>query len=484
MGNNPSKGPAGDGPSPAISGTTSLTASTSDKRAARGHSLNAPQAASKAPVADPSASKGTGTGHSSSQNQPSSTQSQRLPSRHVADLPTRPVDRPDRQEPRQEPRKTDAPRPRDIPSADASNPVQVPISRAAAARRDPYQPVAASGPPHKMYYSASAHFQRPPRMPLPIGDATATPGSPISGPDDDASPLAPDQTPNYQTTVTNPDLTTTTSTTTTIEDDDTLDDLQSYASSGVGRGVPTYIEWTGGGNRVYVTGTFVNWESKFKLQKSENNPGVMSTVLNLRPGTHHIKFIVDGDMRASDNLPTAVDFTNHLVNYVEISADDVARTRRESEKGAVPPGVHPPQVIPDQASAGKTETVVDDEKSDKEEEEEPEEIPTGDFRNIIPPFLLDLDKDEDSASYQQAVNIIGDAPTPPSLPLFLGKSILNGTTPMKDDSSLLNNPNHTVLNHLATSSIKNGVLATSVTTRYKRKYVTTILYKPTGHISE
>jgi hypothetical protein len=40
---------------------------------------------------------------------------------------------------------------------------------------------------------------------------------------------------------------------------------------------------------------------------------------------------------------------------------------------------------------------------------------------------------------------------------------------MKDDSSLLNNPNHTVLNHLATSSIKNGVLATSVTTRYKRK---------------
>ncbi|KAL2855466.1 hypothetical protein BJY01DRAFT_2390 [Aspergillus pseudoustus] len=474
MGNNPSKGPTGDGPSPVTSGTTSLTASTSDKRAVRGSSLNAPSGGSKAPVADPSASKETATGRPSSQAQ----SIQRPPSRNVADLPIRTVDRPDRHEPRN----TNVPRPRDIPSADASNPLQVPVSRAAAARRDPYQSVAASGPPPKMYYSASAHFQRPPRMPLPIGDATATPGSPISGPDD-ASPLAPDQTPNYQTTVTNPDLTTTTSTT-TVEDDDTIDDLQSYAG-GVGRGVPTYIEWTGGGNRVYVTGTFVNWESKFKLHKSENNPGVMSTVLNLRPGTHHIKFIVDGDMRASDNLPTAVDFTNHLVNYVEISADDVSRTRRESEKGFVPPGTHPPQVIPDQASAGKTESVVDEEKSEKEEEEEePEEIPTGDFRNIIPPFLLDLDMDEDSASYQQAVNIIGDAPTPPSLPLFLGKSILNGTTPMKDDSSLLNNPNHTVLNHLATSSIKNGVLATSVTTRYKRKYVTTILYKPTGHIGE
>jgi hypothetical protein len=60
-------------------------------------------------------------------------------------------------------------------------------------------------------------------------------------------------------------------------------------------------------------------------------------------------------------------------------------------------------------------------------------------------------------------------------------------------------PNHTVLNHLATSSIKNGVLATSGTTRYKRKviylttsferspsstnnaqFLTTIMYKPTS----
>ncbi|OJD09557.1 hypothetical protein ACJ73_10226 [Blastomyces percursus] len=56
-------------------------------------------------------------------------------------------------------------------------------------------------------------------------------------------------------------------------------------------------------------------------------------------------------------------------------------------------------------------------------------------------------------------------------------------TPMKDDSSVLNMPNHTTLNHLATSSIKNGVLATSVSTRYKAKCVTTIVYKPTGDIT-
>ena len=39
-------------------------------------------------------------------------------------------------------------------------------------------------------------------------------------------------------------------------------------------------------------------------------------------------------------------------------------------------------------------------------------------------------------------------------------------------------PNHAVLNHLSASAIKNGVLAVGVVTRYKRKYVTTLLYRP------
>ena len=205
------------------------------------------------------------------------------------------------------------------------------------------------------------------------------------------------------------------------------------------------------------------------ILSSENDKNVMSTTLNLRPGTHHMKFIVDGEMRASDNLPTAVDFTNHLVNYIEISADDANRTRRVSEKDArapVPPGVYPPQVIPDLYGADQDQMAA---AADEAEKGEPEEIPLGDFRSIVPRFLTDLDKEEEGEAYHKAASLIGDTPAPPSLPLFLGKSILNGTTPMKDDSSVLNYPNHTVLNHLATSSIKNGVLATSVTTRYKRK---------------
>jgi hypothetical protein len=40
-------------------------------------------------------------------------------------------------------------------------------------------------------------------------------------------------------------------------------------------------------------------------------------------------------------------------------------------------------------------------------------------------------------------------------------------------------PSHVVLHHLSTSAIRNGVLAVGNTTRYKKKYLTTIYYKPT-----
>ena len=85
-------------------------------------------------------------------------------------------------------------------------------------------------------------------------------------------------------------------------------------------------------------------------------------------------------------------------------------------------------------------------------------------------MLLHLDvgerKDERFIRATKAARIL---PKPPTLPMFLGKSILNTTTPKNDDASVLTMPNHTVLNHLATSSIRSGVLATSGTTRYKRK---------------
>ncbi|KZT11886.1 carbohydrate-binding module family 48 protein [Laetiporus sulphureus 93-53] len=52
-------------------------------------------------------------------------------------------------------------------------------------------------------------------------------------------------------------------------------------------------------------------------------------------------------------------------------------------------------------------------------------------------------------------------------------------TGLADDTSVLPVPSHVVLHHLSTSAIKNGVLAVANTTRYRKKYITTIYYKPT-----
>lgn len=155
-------------------------------------------------------------------------------------------------------------------------------------------------------------------------------------------------------------------------------------------------------------------------------------------------------MQTSPDLPTTVDFGNNLVNYIEVSPDDVPK--------------------PNQTGAGKEGA---DENEATTEEQKPlrgrSVLPPESYVRQIPKYLVDFDQTDDSPAYQYAWSAIEKLPTPPSLPGFLSKPILNAAAPIKDDNSVLTLPNHTVLNHLATSSIKNNVLAVSATTRYKNK---------------
>ena len=173
-------------------------------------------------------------------------------------------------------------------------------------------------------------------------------------------------------------------------------------------------------------------------------------------------------MQLSDDLPTAADFTNILVNYIEVSADDVHREHKPAERpiDTVPEGVHPPLEIPQTTDTRDhaPDSVGKMQPPDPQIKAEPVF-----WGKELPLYLRDVDKPENSNRFQRADRAIREFSTPPGLPLFLGKSILNGATPMKDDASVLNMPNHTVLNHLATSSIKNETLATSITTRFMRK---------------
>lgn len=183
-------------------------------------------------------------------------------------------------------------------------------------------------------------------------------------------------------------------------------------------------------------------------------------------------------MVTSPDLPTAVDFNNILVNYIEISTDDIPKKDARRESGQMPTKQLPIQASPRPDAQEQTDqysgTVTPGEGDDFSSESDsipPEEMPEGDFRQLFPQALIEIDLPEDDPRYKNAVRILTEAGNPPSLPLFLSRSILNAgpNVGIKDDSSVLAMPNHTVLNHLMTSNVRNGVLATSVTTRYKRK---------------
>ena len=47
-----------------------------------------------------------------------------------------------------------------------------------------------------------------------------------------------------------------------------------------------------------------------------------STILNLPPGTHRIKFIVDDEWKCSTELSAATDAEGNLVNFLEVADEE------------------------------------------------------------------------------------------------------------------------------------------------------------------
>jgi len=71
---------------------------------------------------------------------------------------------------------------------------------------------------------------------------------------------------------------------------------------------------------------------------------------------------------------------------------------------------------------------------------------------------------------------IDPSAVPPILPPHLLQVILND--PDKANTTILPQPNHVMLNHLYALSIKDGIMVLSATHRFRKKFVTTLLYKP------
>ncbi|KAI1823358.1 5'-AMP-activated protein kinase beta subunit, interation domain-containing protein [Xylaria intraflava] len=306
---------------------------------------------------------------------------------------------------------------------------------------------------------------RPPRLPLPIEEEIHTPGSPIAAPvdNDNKSQVIEDIGPLDDQS----EIPTRTSGLSNAADEDDAEELRVDKSRPL---LPKRITWLRGGQKVYVTGTPFQWSRKQRLLPVKGEEGVLETTVQVFPGTHHIKFLVDGTMQTSPDLPTTVDFGNNLVNYIEVSGDTPTVRDITTQLGLMEAKdakrLPSPQPPPDSAH-------------EPESAKKRYSVPVGNYSGKLPQYLEDFDQPEESKAYRASAAALEKLGAPPALPGFLSKPIMNNTTLIKDDNSVLNMPNHTVLNHLATCSIRNNVLALSATTRYRDKYVTTIIYKPT-----
>ncbi|CDK25731.1 unnamed protein product [Kuraishia capsulata CBS 1993] len=246
--------------------------------------------------------------------------------------------------------------------------------------------------------------------------------------------------------------------------------------------VPTVIRWTEGGSKVYVTGTFTGGGKMFALNGPSSKDGSFSIKLDLVLGTHRFRFIVDNEIRISNFIPTATDQMGNLVNYLEV----VSR-HHEERSSSISDNKSRSSLTTMDSKLGLTRDDDDmgDGYSRYHDEDEAYVTPETVYTTSVPAIFTDpkvmeqyyltLDNQQNGTGNNNQQWLI-----PPQLPPHLENVILNSYNNADKDntSGALSIPNHVVLNHLATTSIKHNTLAVASVVRYKKKYVTQILYAP------
>ena len=143
-----------------------------------------------------------------------------------------------------------------------STPVKVPRGSDPRRQRGPDSQFESSGPPRDPNFVPHSNLNFPPRMPIPIEEEFHAPYSPTIAAQEFSSSLHEEDfdgsIPRQSSVISS----------TTLEEDDVGNELQPYPYEAPPQGlVPTRLQWTQGGDRVYVTGTFAGWNRKFRMSK-------------------------------------------------------------------------------------------------------------------------------------------------------------------------------------------------------------------------
>ncbi|KAI5122777.1 hypothetical protein M0805_000121 [Coniferiporia weirii] len=300
------------------------------------------------------------------------------------------------------------------------------------------------------------------------------------------------------------------------------------------------IVWRGGGKNVeLLRAGDNNWKGRQPMDYDEATDR-WTTWVSLMPGTHHIRFLVDSVCTIAEDLPTAVDDNGSLANYVAVpisgytppSATLHPATREQippsttgngnsffADAGAgagndgaewtdrVPwqlecaaeeeeqwlshththgPGQPPPPQHPQAPSLPRhLEKLIMNQKPPNVRSSSSSSKASGSstalFGGALPVTTASGTNLSASTSGQNQGVATKNAPSYMSRGLYtkLGAEVALTGPSMADDGSVLPVPSHVVLHHLGTSAIRNGVLAVADTVRYKKKYITTVYYKPT-----
>jgi len=228
--------------------------------------------------------------------------------------------------------------------------------------------------------------------------------------------------------------------------------------------IPTTFEWDNGGNSVYLTGSFCQWKQFFLMKKDSENNYILT--LNLIRGIHQYKFKVDGEWKCNPKFP----FCNEggfINNYIDTTKLEITIKNNEERTTAISTNLTDKYDDISKRSRKSSKTVLklssdslQTQRLSKKENEFNEKITRApsNYKNLINIDLISKQNNMGRKKYLQIIE----------------QNILSDNLSFKNINIVPIEYN----NHLYSKIKESKNIICSFSSRYRRKHVTFVYYKP------